>query len=262
MRKRYRLKFPSLVQHDMTGALNLMWHFTAFLLSTVNMSLTHPWKFVVVPWVRRNVLGIELARFFASDNDRWAQRRKASKEHAPHELAFFRVSGRVHRTGFFDGWRGLVGVACFLAAVAFVSTPFVRFEWPKAVAFSLGPYVVTSAFFFTVTQISHVQEATQRDGSLDDDFFRVQARTSLDYAVNSELWRFLTGGLNVQSIHHVMPGVCSCHYTKLYPKFYALCSKHGCAPANAVGILEASYLHLKHVYDLGELYRGPSYDGD
>ena len=90
-----------------------------------------------------------------------------------------------------------------------------------------------------------------------DDFFMRQATTSLDYAVHSELWRFLTGGLNVQAIHHVLPVVNSCHYTKLYPKFFAICEKHGCAPAVAPGILAASYRHLKHVYDLGELYTGP-----
>ena len=94
------------------------------------------------------------------------------------------------------------------------------------------------------------------------DFFRRQATTSLDYGIDSNVWRFLTGGLNVQSIHHVMPGVCSCHYTDLYPKFYALCRKHDCEPAVAPGILRATYLHLKHVYDLGELYRGPGYGAE
>ena len=69
----------------------------------------------------------------------------------------------------------------------------------------------------------------------------------------------VTGGLNVQSIHHVMPVVNSCHYAKLYPEFYALCEKYDCAPATEPNILTAGYRHLKHVYDLGELYRGPDY---
>merc|ERR1711907_358201 len=86
-----------------------MGHFTAFLVSTANMSLTHPWKFVVVPWVRRH-LGLELPPFFGADNVEWAAKQKKANKHAPHELAFFRVSGRMHRTGFFDGWRGLLSV--------------------------------------------------------------------------------------------------------------------------------------------------------
>ena len=77
--------------------------------------------------------------------------------------------------------------------------------------------------------------------------------------IRDRFWRFATGGLNVQSIHHVMPVVNSCHYAKLYPEFYALCEKYDCAPATEPNILTAGYRHLKHVYDLGELYRGPDY---
>merc|ERR1712072_1615287 len=197
--------------HNLTGVINLLWHFTAFLVSTANMSLTHPWKFVFVPWVRTH-LGLELPPFFGADNVEWAAKQKKANKHAPHELAFFRVSGRMHRTGF----------------------------------------------FFTVTQISHVQAECQRPDPTKD-YFQHQARTSLDYGFTSEFWRFATGGLNVQSIHHVMPVVNSCHYARLYPEFYALCEKYDCAPATEPHILSAGYRPLKHVYDLGELYRGPDY---
>ena len=74
--------------HNLTGVINLLWHFTAFLVSTANMSLTHPWKFVFVPWVRRH-LGLELPAFFGTDNVEWASKQKKAKKHAPHELAFF-----------------------------------------------------------------------------------------------------------------------------------------------------------------------------
>ena len=82
-------------------------------------------------------------------------------------------------------------------------------------------------------------------------FFKRQASTSLDYGVDSHVVRFLTGGLNVQSIHHVLPCVSSCHYTDLYPKFYHLCQKHGCQPAVKPNILAALASHLSHVYTLG-----------
>jgi len=244
--------------HHLTGCINLAWHFTAFLVSTVNMSTVHPWKFVFVPWVRLR-LGLDLPEFFGEDNEAWAFSQKVAGKHAPHELAFFRVSGRMHRTGFFDGWRGLASVMAFLVSAAFVITPFFRFQsMGTKLLFALGPYVVTSAFFFTVTQISHVQPECQRPDPTKD-FFQHQARTSLDYGCTSEFWRYMTGGLNVQSIHHVMPSVNSCHYARLYPKFYAICEKHGCAPATSPNIVHAGYRHLKHVYDLGELHRGPDY---
>ncbi|KAH8084529.1 fatty acid desaturase [Aureococcus anophagefferens] len=243
---------------SMTGVVNLFWHFTAFLVSTINMSNVHPWKFVFVPWVQRHLLNQELPPYFSPDNDLYCDALKAAGKDAPHELAFFKVSGRMHRQGFMDGWRGGLAVASFLSSVAFLATPYFRFGPARAAALTLLPYLVTSAFFFTVTQISHVQAPCQKDQDrATGDFFKIQATTSLDYGVDSELWRFLTGGLNVQAIHHVLPVVNSCHYTKLYPKFYALCEKHGCAPANRPGILSAGYAHLKHIYDLGELYTGP-----
>ena len=241
----------------MTGAVNLAWHFTAFLVSTINMSNVHSWKFVFVPWVQRHVTKTPLPPFFAPDNEVYCAAEHAAGRDAPHELAFFKVSGRMHRTGFFDGWRGYVAVAAYLSGLVFLATPFFRFGvGARALFFALVPYVVTSALFFTVTQISHVQAPCQEPPATDD-FFAIQARTSLDYGCDSELWRFLTGGLNVQSIHHVMPGVNSCHYTKLYAKFHAICAKHGCAPETEPGIASAGLRHLKHVYDLGELYAGP-----
>jgi len=207
---------------SMTGVVNLIWHFTAFLVSTINMSNVHSWKFVLVPWVQRHVLRTDLPPFFAPDNEVYCGAEKAAGRDAPHELAFFKVSGRMHRQGFFDGWRGLVAVAAHASGAVFLATPFVRFGFStKALTFALAPYVVTSALFFTVTQISHVQAPCQ-EAPTTADFFKIQARTSLDYGIDSELWRFLTGGLNVQAIHHVLPVVNSCHYTKLYPKFYAL----------------------------------------
>ena len=78
--------------HNLTGWINLLWHFTAFLVSTANMSLTHPWKFVFVPWVRRH-LGLELPPFFGMDNVEWAAKQKKANKHAPHELAFLGCLG-------------------------------------------------------------------------------------------------------------------------------------------------------------------------
>merc|ERR1712216_913691 len=80
------------------------------------------------------------------DNVEWAAKQKKANKHAPHELAFFRVSGRMRRTGFFDGWRGLLSVLGFVMSVAFVTVPFFRFDTiGRKLLFALGPYVVTSA---------------------------------------------------------------------------------------------------------------------
>mmetsp|Transcript_28022 Transcript_28022/g.96423 ORF Transcript_28022/g.96423 Transcript_28022/m.96423 type:complete len:485 (-) Transcript_28022:20-1474(-) len=239
----------------LNGAINLVWHFTAFLLSTINMSVVHPWKFVVVPlWLRWRHGNAGLPEIFGADNAEFAAAEAAQGREAPHELKFFRVAGEVHRNGlFFDAPRACAALATWLAGVAFLVLPFYRFGAWHALCLTLLPYAVTSVIFFAVTQISHVQAACQRAGAPPQDFFQRQTTTSLDYAVDSQLWRFLTGGLNLQSIHHVMPGVHSSHYTDLYPKFYALCVKHGCAPANLPTFTDACAAHLRHIYALGDL---------
>ena len=260
----HRSSDPPLFARALTGARNLAWHATAGLVATANMSLVHPWKFVLEPVLRTRVLGQKLAPIFGADNEAFAAAEKAAGRHVEHELSFFRVAGRVHERGLFaHGSRLGLALGSWLAAVLFVVVPFARFGASRqASALTLGPYAVTSVIFFVVTQVSHVQEACQQPRTTaNPDFLARQALTSLDYSAESRVWGFLTGGLNTQSLHHVMPGVCSCHYAELYPKFFEICVKHDCAPARATGgLLGAFGSHLRHIYNLGELYNGPEHE--
>ena len=96
------------------------------------------------------------------------------------------------------------------------------------------------------------QEECQEAETLNEpDPFKRQAQTSLDYNPASWLTRFLTGGLNLQSIHHVMPSVSCVHYPALYPKFLAICEAHGCVPQRADSFVHAVYKHWRYVYRLG-----------
>ena len=102
-------------------------------------------------------------------------------------------------------------------------------------------------------QISHIQQECQCDDVLNEpDPFKRQAQTSLDYSPSAfSPWRFLTGGLNLQSIHHVLPSVSCVHYPVLYPKFVAICKQHGCMPQQADGFAHAVWKHWMYVYRLG-----------
>ena len=91
---------------------------------------------------------------------------------------------------------------------------------------------VLSVYFTVVTQVSHLQPDAQRaeiavhDVQSQDTFLRGQVATSTDYSTSSYFWHILTTGLNAQSLHHSLPGICSCHFTQLYPAFDAICRKH------------------------------------
>jgi len=111
---------------------------------------------------------------------------------------------------------------------------------------------MSSFMFMMVTQISHIQSECQTVDVVEEpDYFKRQARTSLDYSTSSRVVAFLTGSLNVQSIHHTLPSLSNVHYVDLYPKFHALCVKHGCEPAPCENILGAIYRHLLYVWRLG-----------
>lgn len=128
----------------------------------------------------------------------------------------------------------------------------------KFVLFGLYPFMVASFLFMTVTQVSHIQRETQTPRATGNpDFFKRQALTSLDYSCDSQLWCFLTGGLNTQSLHHVLPAVHSSHYCDLYPKYREICVRHNCTPPQEEGIGSAFFEHVLYVYDLGEQYVVP-----
>merc|ERR1719359_816954 len=115
----------------------------------------------------------------------------------------------------------------------------------------LVPYVLASLSFMIFTQVSHIQEVCQADGTLKTtDFFKRQALTSLDYSVDSWFWSFLSGGLNTQSLHHCMPWVNSCHYTAIYPKFLEICKKHKAQPPTVENLSAAMKSGVKYVVKL------------
>jgi len=85
-------------------------------------------------------------------------------------------------------------------------------------------YGMFSCFYLAFTQGTHLQSVCQTRSS---SWAKCQAETSVNFACDSMLWWYLSGGLNLQSIHHVGPEIHSSHYIDLYPKFKALCKKHG-----------------------------------
>jgi len=125
---------------------------------------------------------------------------------------------------------------------------FVHETLLKKVCFMLVPHSGAALLFIIFTQVSHIQEECQaNETKFATDFFKTQATTSLDYSVDSYLWSFLSGGLNLQSLHHCLPWVNSCHYRALYPKFVEVCKKHGAQPPtveNLPGALNLGYNYV------------------
>ena len=130
---------------------------------------------------------------------------------------------------------------------------------------AIMPFIVSSLPFMVITQVSHqqpetqkaedaleLQEASSATGLVSQEAFaRAQVVTSCDYSVLSHFWGVVTGALNVQGFHHVFPGVCSCHYRHLYPKFEAICRKHDVKLTRRDNIGHALYTMCKYQFELG-----------
>ena len=102
-----------------------------------------------------------------------------------------------------------------------------------------------------MTQVSHVQEDCQRPPTGDpDDYFRWQIESAVDYSIGSELVPKLTATLNLQSMHHVMPSVCGCHFARLYPEYKQLCEAHGVRLNERRDLSEAWRTAIARVFEL------------
>ncbi|CAD7928804.1 unnamed protein product [Amoebophrya sp. A120] len=59
---------------------------------------------------------------------------------------------------------------------------------------------------------------------------REQIAYTADFCPDSYFWYIISGGLNMQSIHHCMPGISHSHYTAMYPGYVEVLKKHGVVP--------------------------------
>jgi len=153
--------------------------------------------------------------------------------------------------------RGLVIQLILGGAV--VLWPLLAFSLLKAAVFILYPHFAAGIIFMTITQISHIQEATQRavtdagsssSSSSSSRWVRQMVESSLDYSQDSLFWTIVTGGLNMQSLHHCMPALSSSRYRAFYPHFRAVCKKHGVAINEVSDIWTAIGLYWAHIYRL------------
>jgi linoleoyl-CoA desaturase len=94
--------------------------------------------------------------------------------------------------------------------------------------------VATSVYFMCVTQVSHIQAKCRPDQS--SSWMANQVQTTQDYLPESRVANFVTGGLNLQSVHHCLPNVHNAWLPQLYPLLLRVLKSQGCdvhAPATS-----------------------------
>jgi linoleoyl-CoA desaturase len=110
----------------------------------------------------------------------------------------------------------------FLNYLLFMIIPFMVIElpfWQKLVCF-LSAHFIAGMYLGLIFMLAHcvdnVEFPTQDEtGMTENNWFIHQMKTTSNFAVNSKLAAFLSGGLNQQVEHHLFPNVCSIHYPNL-----------------------------------------------
>ena len=257
--------------HNKAGVTQLVFHVVAYVISTFWMVFLEVFGYILYPYFGPRFFGLDDLR------DKPTPEPRHTLDGGAYDGQYPRLAGNFGRQGVLGYWRWVLwgNVACFvLAAALTVAPPVLQVWWAVAaldadapalqlvsavggalvrgVVLALAPHVTASLFFMFITQVSHIQEACQSDAVLNEPCpFKRQAQTSLDYSPSNSLVWFITGGLNLQSIHHLLPSVSCVHYPAMYPKFLAICEKHGCVPARANGFFDAVAKHWNYVYRLG-----------
>jgi fatty acid desaturase len=103
--------------------------------------------------------------------------------------------------------------------------------WAK-ITLGIAPFLGQSLIFTLITHPTHLHHST--DSALVTSLLsstshstsgaRRQVLSAVDYAPDSPFWGLVSGGLNAQSLHHLVPTVHSRHYISLYP-IYRECKR-------------------------------------
>jgi len=119
----------------------------------------------------------------------------------------------------------------------------------------LWPWVGMSLIFTSMTQVSHVQAATQPraapPGGLDC-WTRQQIHTSLDYSVDDSLVTAFAAGLNAQSLHHAMPSVGCAHFPQMYAEYQEICERHGVEIRKSRNAVTATREMIEYIFENNE----------
>lgn len=130
-----------------------------------------------------------------------------------------------------------------------------RFGPAAFLFFWLYPWNASSLIWTMLTQVSHIQEDCQQSPK-DGQLLRWQVESSVDYSVRSRLVTWAAAGLNMQSIHHAMPTVSLCHFSRIYPEYAEICQRHGVRLNRRRDLLEAWGTCVGYVFALSNPSRG------
>jgi fatty acid desaturase len=122
--------------------------------------------------------------------------------------------------------------------------------WLKLIH-AILPFVLISIVFIIVTSATHMHYDCQNSALTESETWSTKmVSTSWDYMVDSKWCNFLTGGLNCQSLHHLLPMVHSSRLTEMYPRYRELCKKYKIQHHESTSIWHAQMDKLAYIHKI------------
>lgn len=135
-----------------------------------------------------------------------------------------------------------------------VLVPFMFHPWWRASAIITILVMVVSYYtvlMFAVNHLTDVSEFPNKSWQTRD-WAKLQVLTSTNFANDSTLWTWLSGGLNFQIEHHLFPSLCHVHLAEIAPIVKKTCEEYKVQYVTFPSYFAAFYGHYKHLKQLGE----------
>jgi len=138
-----------------------------------------------------------------------------------------------------------------LASIGIIVYPFwiPGFSLSMATFFAAYPYFIGSILFMTFTQITHINENAQKNQTWSH-WSEQMVDTSMDYGQTSFFWTYVSGGLNMQGLHHCLPSLSSSRYRKFYPIYREICKEHKIKIHETDSLRSALLMYCNHMKNL------------
>ncbi|MEM8888112.1 MAG: acyl-CoA desaturase [Bacteroidota bacterium] len=123
-------------------------------------------------------------------------------------------------------------------------------------------HLVAGIALTLVFQLAHLTEASEmpladEEGNIGNNWFVHQLYTTANWAPNSKIAHWLTGGLNHQIEHHLFPGISHVHYPQIAPIVKQTAEEFGIPYFEYESFGKALKAHYQHLKEMG---RRPEYE--
>lgn len=122
--------------------------------------------------------------------------------------------------------------------------------WQGLISFLVMEFVC-GLTISVVFQLAHIQNKSKFTGTSNEWAYH-QVETTADFATWNPLITWQLGGLNFQTIHHLLPKVSHVHYPKIQKIFRQTCREFGLKYNTYGTMVGAIWDHISYLYKMGK----------